>query len=69
MVVAPGSGDERWVEAVTELAAWAREGGAQALVVPLGVDAAGGDPESPLAVTPDGFRAAGRALGRSGCPR
>ena len=63
VVVAPGSGDERWVEAVIELAEWAREGGARVLVVPLGVDAAGGDPESPLAVTAAGFRAAGRALG------
>ena len=34
----------------------------------LGVDAAGGDPESPLAVTPAGFRAAGRALGALGLP-
>jgi acetoin utilization deacetylase AcuC-like enzyme len=68
VVVAPGSGDERWVAAVSELVKWAREAGAQALVVPLGVDAAGGDPESPLAVTPDGFRAAGRALGALGLP-
>jgi acetoin utilization deacetylase AcuC-like enzyme len=63
LVLPPGSGDDAWVDAVTELAAWASEGGAQALVVALGVDAAGGDPESPLAVTPAGFRAAGRALG------
>ena len=34
----------------------------------LGVDAAGGDPESPLRVTADGFRAAGRALGALGLP-
>ena len=39
-----------------------------ALVVALGVDAAGGDPEAPLAVTADGFRAAGRALGALGLP-
>ena len=32
------------------------------------MDAAGGDPESPLEVTPDGFRAAGRALGALGLP-
>jgi acetoin utilization deacetylase AcuC-like enzyme len=38
------------------------------LVVALGVDAAGGDPESPLRVTPDGFRAAGRTLGALGLP-
>ena len=38
------------------------------LVVALGVDAAGGDPESPLQVTAAGFRAAGRALGAAGLP-
>ena len=63
MVVAPGSGDERWVAAVNELAEWVAAGGARTLVVALGVDAAGGDPEAPLAVTAEGFRAAGRALG------
>lgn len=63
IVLAPGAGDDEWVEAVRALAAWAADGGVQALVVPLGVDAAGGDPESPLAVTPAGFRAAGRVLG------
>ena len=63
VVLPPGTGDERWVAAVTELAEWAAAGGAQALVVALGVDAARGDPEAPLAVTPEGFRAAGRALG------
>jgi acetoin utilization deacetylase AcuC-like enzyme len=59
--LAPGTGDGEWVAAVEGLAAWAR--GARALVVALGVDAAGGDPESPLEVTADGLRAAGRALG------
>jgi acetoin utilization deacetylase AcuC-like enzyme len=68
VLVEPDSGDERWLEALSELAAWAREGGARALVVPLGVDAAGGDPESPLAVSADGFRAAGRTLGALGLP-
>ena len=63
IVLPPGAGDERWVAAVTELAEWAAAGEARALVVALGVDAAGGDPEAPLAVTPEGFRAAGRALG------
>jgi acetoin utilization deacetylase AcuC-like enzyme len=66
--LAPGSGDEAWVAAVRELAGWARAGGAEALVVALGVDAAGGDPESPLEVTPAGFAAAGRALGELGLP-
>jgi acetoin utilization deacetylase AcuC-like enzyme len=64
----PGSGDEPWAEAVAGLAAWAREREARALVVPLGVDAAAGDPESPLEVTATGYREAGRALGALGLP-
>ena len=66
--LAPGSGDGPWLEAVRELAAWAADGGARALVVALGVDAAGGDPESPLAVSAEGYRAAGAALGGLGLP-
>jgi acetoin utilization deacetylase AcuC-like enzyme len=66
--LAPGSGDEPWLEAVGELAAWARHGGANALVVALGVDAAGGDPESPLDVSAEGFAEAGRILGGLGLP-
>jgi acetoin utilization deacetylase AcuC-like enzyme len=66
--LAPGSGDEAWLDAVGEIAAWAREGEARGLVVALGVDAAGGDPESPLRVSAQGFRAAGRALGSLGLP-
>ena len=58
----------RWVEAVERLSTRAAEHGADALVVALGVDAAAGDPESPLAVTADGFRAAGRQLGALGVP-
>jgi acetoin utilization deacetylase AcuC-like enzyme len=50
-----------------ELGAWVADE-ADALVVALGVDAAGGDPESPLEVTADGFRRAGRALGALGLP-
>jgi acetoin utilization deacetylase AcuC-like enzyme len=37
-------------------------------VVPLGVDAAAGDPESPLEVTAAGYREAGRTLGALGLP-
>jgi acetoin utilization deacetylase AcuC-like enzyme len=66
--LAPGSGDEPWLAAVAELAEWVRAGGAQALVVALGVDAAAGDPESPLEVTAGGLRAAGRILGEIGLP-
>ena len=48
-----GTGDGPWVDAVARLAEWA--GDCSALVVSLGVDAAGDDPESPLQVTADGF--------------
>ena len=65
-----------WVEAVAELAAWARGAAARGRSwCALGVDAAGGDPESPLAVTRAGFRAAGtrargaRAARRWSCRR
>jgi acetoin utilization deacetylase AcuC-like enzyme len=66
--LAPGSGDGPWLEAVEQLAAWAADGEAQALVVALGVDAAAADPESPLDVTAAGYAAAGRALGGLGLP-
>jgi acetoin utilization deacetylase AcuC-like enzyme len=66
--LAPASGDDPWLEAVHELAAWAKRGAAAALVVPLGVDAAAGDPQSPLRVTPAGFREGGRILGGLGLP-
>ena len=51
----PGSGDEAWLEAIDTTTDWAREEGAEALVIALGVDAAGGDPESPLEVTERGL--------------
>lgn len=64
--VAPGAGDEEWLAALGRAAEWL--GGVDALVVPLGVDAAAGDPESPLQVTPAGFREAGRLIGALGLP-
>jgi acetoin utilization deacetylase AcuC-like enzyme len=64
----PGAGDELWLDAVNDLTDWARAGGATGLIVPLGVDAAAGDPESPLRVTAAGFRRAGRLLGELGLP-
>jgi acetoin utilization deacetylase AcuC-like enzyme len=64
----PGAGDDQWLEAVIDLVVWATGRGANALVVALGVDAADTDPESPLAVSAAGFRAAGRSLGRLGLP-
>lgn len=67
-LVAPGSGDIEWLEAVERATSWARGGGAGALVVPLGVDAARADPESPLDVSAEGYREAGRLLGALGLP-
>jgi acetoin utilization deacetylase AcuC-like enzyme len=64
--LAPGTGDGDWLAAVEELAHWARP--ARALVVALGVDAAVGDPESPLTVSAAGYHAAGRILGRLRMP-
>jgi acetoin utilization deacetylase AcuC-like enzyme len=61
-----GTGDDAWLESVSELAAYAAD--ADALVVSLGVDAAADDPESPLQVTADGYAAAGRLLGSLGFP-
>lgn len=61
-----GAGDGEWVAAVAELASWTR--GVDALVVALGVDAARGDPTSPLRVTEEGFRQSGRILGSLGLP-
>jgi acetoin utilization deacetylase AcuC-like enzyme len=64
--IAPGSGDGPWLAAVRKAAAFAA--GARALVIALGVDAATADPESPLAVTHDGYGEAGRILGELGVP-
>ena len=66
--LAPGTGDGPWNAAVDELVAGAVAHGAEALVVSLGVDAAAGDPESPLAVSRSGFAAAGRSLAAPGLP-
>jgi acetoin utilization deacetylase AcuC-like enzyme len=66
--LAPGCGDEPWLDAVGDLTDWVHERHARALVVALGVDAAANDPESPLRVTGEGYRAAGRALGELGLP-
>ena len=59
--LAPGAGDEPWLAVVREAAAFAA--GVRGLVVALGVDAAAADPESPLRVTAEGYREAGRILG------
>jgi acetoin utilization deacetylase AcuC-like enzyme len=62
----PGTGDDGWLAAVSRAAEFAAP--ARVLVVALGVDAAAGDPESPLEVTAAGYREAGRILGALGLP-
>ena len=64
--LAPGTGDDGWLAAVEQAATFAAN--ARAMVVALGVDAAAGDPESPLEVTAAGYRGAGRILGELGLP-
>ena len=64
--LAPSTGDEGWLDAVRTAAELAEP--ARALIVALGVDAAAGDPESPLEVTTAGYREAGRILGELGLP-
>jgi acetoin utilization deacetylase AcuC-like enzyme len=64
--LAPGTGNLGWLAAVRKAADFAASAGA--LVVALGVDAAAGDPESPLEVTAAGYREAGRILGDLGLP-
>jgi acetoin utilization deacetylase AcuC-like enzyme len=64
----PGTGDQGWLAALDELCARVTASGAEALVVSLGVDAAGADPESPLEVSTAGFRAAGERVAALGRP-
>jgi len=64
----PGSEDDAWITGVDALVGAARDHGSEALVVPLGVDAGAGDPNSPLQVSEDGFREAGRLIGALGLP-
>jgi acetoin utilization deacetylase AcuC-like enzyme len=64
--LAPGSGDEEWLEGLRSALGWL--GGIDALVISLGVDAAAGDPESPLRVTPPAFGEAGRMIGALDVP-
>lgn len=64
----PGTGDAGWLAALDEVLGRVRGHRPDALVVSLGVDAAGADPESPLEVTTGGFAAAGERLAGLGLP-
>ena len=62
-----GYGDDEWLAAVDELARWVD--GVDALVVALGVDAAAGDPNSPLLVTRRAIAAPAHGSRGSSCRR
>lgn len=66
--LAPGTGDMRWLDAVSVIAERVSAFGATSLVVSLGVDAAADDPESPLEITRSGYFRAGELLGELGLP-
>src|SRR2546423_2850684 len=68
VVLPPGTGDDAWLRALGELIEWAKLNSAKALIVALGVDAAAGDPESPLQVSVPGFRRAGALIGQAKLP-
>ncbi|HTW18700.1 MAG TPA: histone deacetylase family protein [Mycobacteriales bacterium] len=60
--LAPGTEDTGWLRALLEIRSAVEDYSPDAMVLSLGVDAAAGDPESPLGVTRDGFRQAGELL-------
>ena len=66
--LAPGVGDDQYVAAVAAAADLVDSSGAETLVISLGVDAGVSDPESPLAVTADGFGKAAAVLAGLGRP-
>jgi acetoin utilization deacetylase AcuC-like enzyme len=66
--LAPGTGDDGWLAALDQVLARLDAFAPDALVVSLGVDAAGVDPESPLEVSTAGFRGAGERLAALGRP-
>jgi acetoin utilization deacetylase AcuC-like enzyme len=64
----PGTRIDTWLAALDRALAAARERGAQALVVSLGVDTFEGDPISHFALATDDYPAVGRRLGEIGLP-
>ncbi len=64
--LAPGTGDEGWLVAVSALCADAAAHRPDAVVMSLGLDAAESDPESPLRVSGDGYRRAAREIAALG---
>lgn len=58
----PGTEDREWLAGVDRLVDLAITMSSGALVVSLGVDAASGDPESPLAISESGYSEAGKRI-------
>lgn len=66
--LAPGTGDDGWLAALARICAEAATHRPDAVVLSLGVDAAADDPESPLAVTADGYTRSGALVAALGVP-
>jgi acetoin utilization deacetylase AcuC-like enzyme len=66
--LAPGTGDDGWLDALARVCADVAAFRPDAVVVSLGVDAAADDPESPLQVTRSGYRRAGDLIRELGVP-
>jgi acetoin utilization deacetylase AcuC-like enzyme len=64
--LAPGTPDGGWLAALATICEAVSAYRPDALVLSLGVDAAAGDPESPLQVTRAAFAAAGQVIGELG---
>jgi acetoin utilization deacetylase AcuC-like enzyme len=64
----PGTGNTGWLRGVERLVEAVASFRPAAVVVSLGLDAAADDPESPLQVTSEGYRAAGTLLAGLGVP-
>lgn len=68
VVLAPGTDDHGWLAGLAVCLADVAVLAADAIVLALGVDAAAGDPNGPLRVSPAGFHEAGRRIGALGVP-
>jgi acetoin utilization deacetylase AcuC-like enzyme len=66
--VPPGAGNDAWLSGLDNLLTFVDVHQPDAIVVSLGVDAAESDPESPLQISEDGYREAGRRIAALALP-
>lgn len=66
ITLVPGTGDTGWLAGIQRLVDYSA--GASSVVVSLGVDSFGDDPESPLVVTVEGHHRAGKLIRELGLP-